>query len=253
MRRPFVAGNWKMNNTLSEARALMGELREQLSPQAAVDVAVFTPSTLLYPMGREIDGTAIALGAQNCHFEPSGAFTGEVSPRMIKEAGCTYVLVGHSERRQHFGEGGEILKLKLEAALRAGLDVIYCIGETHEQRQRGETEAVLDRQMAEVLHGELDAGRLTMAYEPVWAIGTGVTATSEQAQASHQFVRSKLASIFGPSGAAQMRIQYGGSVKPGNAAELMACPDVDGALVGGASLVAGDFVAIIAAAAAASR
>lgn len=253
MRRPFVAGNWKMNNTLTEARALMRELRDQLSPQAAVDVAVFTPYTLLYPMGREIDGTAIVLGAQNCHFEPSGAFTGEVSPRMIKQACCTYVLVGHSERRQHFGENGEILKLKLEAALQAGLDVIYCIGETLEQREQGQTEAVLDRQMAEVLHDGLDAGRLTLAYEPVWAIGTGVTATTEQAQASHEFVRSKLASIFGASGAAEMRIQYGGSVKPGNAAELMACPDVDGALVGGASLVAGDFVAIIAAAAAASR
>ena len=249
MRRAFVAGNWKMNCTLPEARAIMGELREQLSPQVEVDVAICAPHTLLYPMGKEIDGTAIALAAQDCHFESSGAFTGEVSPRMIRDAGCTYVILGHSERREHLGESGPLLERKVAAAMAAGLRVIYCVGETSSQRQGDETEAVLDRQMAEVLNDRLDAALLTVAYEPVWAIGTGLTATAGQAQEAHAFLRTRLATIFGDAAAAEVRIQYGGSVKPTNAAELMSCPDVDGALVGGASLVARDFVAIIAAAA----
>jgi len=238
-----------MNGTLTEARELMRGIRQELPQGIGIDVAVCTPFTLLYPMNKEIDGTTIQLGAQNCYFEPKGAFTGEISPRMLKEAGCTYVIIGHSERRQLFGEGGELLKRKVAAALGAGLHVIYCMGETLDQRQAGKTEAILKAQFHEALHRDLDAVRITLAYEPVWAIGTGLNATPEQAQAAHAYLRSMIAALWDESTGSAMRIQYGGSVKPGNAAELMACPDVDGALVGGASLSALDFVAIIRAAA----
>lgn len=250
-RQLLVAGNWKMHNTLDEARALMKELRKKLDPDLDVEVVVCTPFTLLYPMGREIDGTAIKVGAQNLYFEPKGAFTGEISPVMLKHAGCSYVIIGHSERRQHFGETGGLLRRKVVAAIEAGLDVIFCVGETLEQRESSATIRVLDRQIDEVLKPSLDASRVTMAYEPVWAIGTGRQATPEQAQEVHAFIRGKIKGIYGPEAADGMRILYGGSVKPGNAADLLACPDVDGALVGGACLVAEDFAAIISAAAAA--
>ncbi|NOT02782.1 MAG: triose-phosphate isomerase [Phycisphaerales bacterium] len=244
-RRGFVAGNWKMHNTLAEARELMKGLREALPKELPVDVAVCPPFTLLYPMGREIDGTAIKLGAQNTHFEAKGAFTGELSPAMLKAAGCTYVIIGHSERRQHFGERGDVLRRKVTAALAAGLGVIYCVGETLGERDARMTMGVVGGQLNEALVKEMDASRVTVAYEPVWAIGTGRNATPEQAQEVHAFIRSRLALTFGPEAAGGMRIQYGGSVKPDNAAALMGCPDVDGALVGGASLVAGDFARII--------
>jgi len=248
MRTPFVAGNWKMYNDLKAARELMAGLRSSVGKMQGVDVAVCTPFTLLYPMGKEIDGTNIRLGAQNCYFEPKGAFTGEISPDMLKAAGCTYVIIGHSERRHVFGETNDLLKRKVSAAQRAGLHVIYCIGELLAEREAGRTEAVVESQMREVLTPELDTNLLTLAYEPVWAIGTGKTATPEQAQAVHAFVRAKLGGIYGDGAAQRLRIQYGGSVKPSNAAELFACPDVDGGLVGGACLVAGDFAAIIRAA-----
>lgn len=247
-RRKFVAGNWKMHGTLAEARALMKALRESVPRELPADVAVFPPFTLLYPMGREIDGTSIRLGAQNTHHESKGAFTGEISAEMLKAAGCSYVIVGHSERRQHFGERGEVLRKKLGAALAAGLEIIYCVGETLGEREAGMTMGVVGGQLNEVLTGEADASRVTVAYEPVWAIGTGRNATPEQAQEVHAFIRSRLAATFGPEAAGRMRIQYGGSVKPDNAAALLRQPDVDGALVGGASLVAGDFARIIAAA-----
>lgn len=251
-RRYFIAGNWKMHNTLAEARALMKGIRETLPERLEVDVAVCPPSTLLYPMGKELDGTSIKLGAQNVHYEPKGAFTGEVSPDMLVAAGCTYVIVGHSERRQQFGESGELLRHKVAASLQVGLKVIFCVGETLSQREASETMGVVERQMDEALAPGIDLSHVTMAYEPVWAIGTGRQATPEQAQEVHAFIRGKIRSMYGGEAAEAMRIQYGGSVKPSNAAGLLACPDVDGALVGGACLVAESFVGIISAAAAAS-
>ena len=251
MRTPFVAGNWKMHKTLGEARALMGGLKELWQPAwDSVTVAVCTPATLLFPMGKEIDGTTIRLGGQNVYCQPQGAFTGELSPQMLRDAGCTYAIVGHSERRQHFGETNALLARKVTAAMEGGLEVIYCIGETLEQRESGAMPEVLTRQLEQVVSPVVDASKLTLAYEPIWAIGTGRTASPEQAQEAHAFIRGKLASIYDQATADGMILQYGGSVKPGNAAALLACPDVDGALVGGACLVAEDFAAIIAAAAA---
>ncbi|GJM26801.1 MAG: triosephosphate isomerase [Phycisphaerae bacterium] len=247
-RKPFVAGNWKMHNDLAAARELMAGLRAKLPNPLTVDVAVCTPATLLYPMGREVDKTEIKVGAQNCHFEAKGAFTGEISPPMVAAAGCTYVIIGHSERRHVFGETGEMLRKKVVAAQQAGLHVIYCIGEQLEERETGQTERVVESQLQEALSADLRTDLLTLAYEPVWAIGTGKTATPDQAQSVHAFVRAKLGGFFGESTAQQLRIQYGGSVKPGNAKSLFECPDVDGGLVGGACLVADDFVAIISAA-----
>jgi triosephosphate isomerase len=200
-------------------------------------------------MCREIEGTAIKLGAQNVHFEPQGAYTGEVSAPMLVDAGCNYVIIGHSERRQHFGEPNDLLAKKVRAAMSAGLKVIYCVGETLEQREAGQTQDVAAQQLEQVIGSDLDPAKLTVAYEPVWAIGTGRTATPGQAQEVHAFIRGWLGRTFGGGVADGLIIQYGGSVKPGNAAELMACPDVDGALVGGACLVAEDFAAIIRAAA----
>jgi len=249
VRRPFVAGNWKMHNTLSEARALMRGLRDGVAKYPPVDVAVCPPFTLLYPMCKEIDGTAIKLGAQNVYCEPKGAFTGEISPTMLRDAGCTYVIIGHSERRQHFGESGELLRRKVAAAIEAGLSVIYCVGETIEQRKAGRTTQVVEAQLTEAVSKTVDPARLTIAYEPVWAIGTGLTATAEQAEEVHAFLRGVLAGVYGKPTADGVRIQYGGSVKPDNAVSLMACPNVDGALVGGACLAADSFLAIIAAAA----
>jgi len=248
MRTPFVAGNWKMHKTLSEARTLMRRLGELWQPQwDGVNVAVCTPFTLLFPMGKEIDGTSIKLGGQNVYCKPEGAFTGETSPLMLRDTGCTYVIIGHSERRQHFGEGHDLLARKVTAAMEAGLEVIYCIGETLEQRESGRMQEVLNQQLDQVISPVVEASTLTIAYEPVWAIGTGRTASPEQAQEAHAFIRGRIGSIYDSAVAEGMVIQYGGSVKPANAAELMRCPDVDGALVGGACLVAEDFAAIIAA------
>ncbi len=246
MRTPFVAGNWKMHNDLAAGRELVAGLKAKVGKDCKIDVAVCTPFTLLYPLAAELKGSPIKLGAQNCYFEPKGAFTGEVSPQMLSAAGCTYVIIGHSERRHVFGETNDLLKKKVVAAQAAGLHVIYCIGELLAEREGGKTEQVVESQMAEVLSGDLKTDLLTIAYEPVWAIGTGKTATPDQAQAVHAFCRAKLGGIFGESTAQKLRIQYGGSVKPGNAAELFGCPDVDGGLVGGACLVAEDFAAIIA-------
>ena len=252
MRTPFVAGNWKMHKTLGEARELVRGIRQQLKPDLKVNVAVCPPFTLLHAIGQEIEGTPIRLGAQNVNWEAQGAFTGDISAAMLRDAGCTYVIIGHSERRHVFGETNQTLAKKVPAALAAGLEVIYCVGETLEEHEAGRTQAVVARQLDEVITSGLEASKLTIAYEPVWAIGTGKTARPEQAQWVHVFVRGKLAGIFNESVAASMVIQYGGSVKPSNARDLMSCPDVDGALVGGACLVAEDFAAIIAAAGEAS-
>jgi triosephosphate isomerase len=237
-----------MHNDLEAGRALIAGLREKVKPRTPVEVAACVPYTLLYPLGTEMQGTPFKLGAQNCYFEPKGAFTGEISAPMLKSAGCVYVIIGHSERRHVFGEQNELLRKKVLAAQAAGLHVIYCIGELLEEREDGKTNQVVETQLAEVLTADVRTDLLTVAYEPVWAIGTGRTASPEQAQEVHAFVRGKLGEIFGGPIASRLRIQYGGSMKPSNAESLFRCEDVDGGLVGGACLVADDFAAIIAAA-----
>jgi triosephosphate isomerase (TIM) len=248
-RRKFVCGNWKMHKTAAEAVQLIRELREKVGG-AAAQVAVAPPFTALAAVKQALAGSAIQLFAQNCHFEKQGAFTGEVSPPMLKDAGCDGVILGHSERRQYFAETDELVAKKLRAALAEGLHPIVCVGETLQERDAGRTWEVVSRQVRGALSG-LDAAtlqRITLAYEPVWAIGTGRTATSAQAQEVHGQIRGLLRELGGATAATAVRIQYGGSVKPENAAELLSQPDVDGALVGGASLKAADFAAILAAA-----
>jgi triosephosphate isomerase (TIM) len=249
MRRPFVAGNWKMYKTLKTARELMDELIPLLPKAAAMDVAICPPSPYLLPMQRAIDGTSIRLGAQNMWYDAEGAFTGEASPPMLLDCGCTYVILGHSERRHTIGKGEDdaLINRKVHAALTAGLTPILCIGETLEERDAGKTESVLTVQLKGGLAGVPadKAATVVVAYEPVWAIGTGRNATPQQAQEAHKHCRKVLAEMYNDATAQAVRIQYGGSVKPGNALELMSQPDVDGALVGGASLKASDFSEII--------
>ena len=215
-----------------------------------VEVGACPPFVYLLPVAEALSGSNVALGAQNMYFEAKGAFTGEISAQMLMDVGCRYAIVGHSERRQYFGETDETVNKRLLAALDAGLTPIVCIGETLAQRDADETEAVVTRQIQQGLDGltSEQASSLVIAYEPVWAIGTGRTATAGQAQEVHTFIRQRLADKFGPDPAGQVRIQYGGSVKPGNAAELLSQPDIDGALVGGASLQADSFGAIMRAA-----
>ncbi len=247
MRRPFVCGNWKMYKTTAEAAALVRELRGRLSDSAA-EVAVAPPFTALAPVKAALVGSPIKLYAQNCHFEKQGAFTGEISPAMLVEVGCDGVILGHSERRQLFGETDELVRKKLEAALGAGLLPIVCVGETLQEREANRTWEVVSRQVRAALEGQgaAAADKITLAYEPVWAIGTGKNATSAQAQEVHAQIRGLVRELCGLRAADQMRIQYGGSVKPDNAAELLGQADVDGALVGGASLKSDDFARIIA-------
>ncbi len=249
-RRPIVAGNWKMNKTSGEALALAGEIARALGDFEPVDVVLCPPFTALHAVGKAVAGTRIALGAQNLHWEKAGAFTGEIAAAQLLDAGCTHVIIGHSERRQFFGETDETVSRRLGAALAAGLAPIVCVGETLDQRKTGRTEAVIREQVQKGLAG-LDAealGRLVIAYEPVWAIGTGLTATPDQAQDTHAFIRGLLKSMAGEAVAGAVRIQYGGSVKPANAKELFGRPDIDGGLIGGASLDAASFVAIVKAA-----
>jgi triosephosphate isomerase (TIM) len=255
MRRPFVAGNWKMNLDLAAGRSLVNDLRTRLGASPPIDVAVCPPAIYLFPMAKAIADSAIRLGAQNCWSLPDGAFTGEVSVRMVKETGCTYVILGHSERRHTIGprdasghihgENDEMIAAKCRAVLAAGLTPIVCVGETLEERDAGQTEAVLTRQITGSLAGIDVSAKFVIAYEPVWAIGTGRNATTDQAEQAHLHIRTLLGERFGRGVAEETRIQYGGSVKPDNAAALMKCPNVDGALVGGASLKATDFAAII--------
>lgn len=249
-RKPFIAGNWKMNTTPAEAKALAEAVVGQLKGFAAADVALCPPFVCLETVRGAVQGTPVLLGAQNIHWEASGAFTGEVSAAMLKAVGCQVAIVGHSERRQFFGETDESVRKRLGAALAAGLQAIVCVGETLTEREGGQTKAVVERQVRAALQGlePAAAERLTVAYEPVWAIGTGKVATCAQAQEVHAQIRGLLAERFGGGAAGAIRIQYGGSVKPDNAKELLGQPDIDGALVGGASLKAGDFVAIVKAA-----
>ncbi|MBP6629087.1 MAG: triose-phosphate isomerase [Kofleriaceae bacterium] len=252
MRTPFVVGNWKLHKTIAEGLALVTDLKNQLAAVRTVQVGVAPPFTSLWSIARRLDDSPLLVAGQDCHWEERGAFTGEVSPSLLADAGARWVIVGHSERRQLFGDTDDGVGRKARAGLAAGLGVIVCVGETEAERDGGHTFAVVDRQLAGALSGlSADAAgeRLVIAYEPVWAIGTGRTATPGQAQEVHAHIRAALASRFGAAGAAAVRIQYGGSVKPQNAESLMAEPDIDGALVGGASLAAGDFVAIVKAAA----
>jgi triosephosphate isomerase len=244
-RKPIVAGNWKMHKRIGEAIDLAAEVKRGVAEISGVDVVLCPPFTALKPVGDLLRYSNVRLGAQNAHWESSGAFTGEVSMTMLADLGCAYVIVGHSERRALFGETDEVVRRKAAAALAAGLSPIVCLGETLEQREAGATEAVLAEQMAGSLAGlEAEMARVVLAYEPVWAIGTGRTATAEQAQAAQAFIRERLREAAGPGVARLVRIQYGGSVKPQNAAEIFGRPDVDGGLIGGASLEAASFVEI---------
>jgi triosephosphate isomerase len=246
VRRKFVCGNWKMHKTVGEAVALVGELRAGLADAAAVQVAVAPPYTALHAVGGALAGSPVELAAQDVHWEAQGAFTGAVSPAMLADVGCRHAIVGHSERRQLFGETDDGVRRKVAALFAANVLPIVCVGETLAEREAGRTLEVVERQVRAALAGLPAAalGSLTVAYEPVWAIGTGKTATSGQAQEVHAAIRNILRELGGSAGDA-VRIQYGGSVKPENAAELMSQPDVDGALVGGASLKAKDFIAIV--------
>ena len=249
-RRKLVAGNWKMNTTLAEAKALAAGIAKGVGTSTAVDVAVCPPYPWLLPVAEAIKGSAVALGAQDASAEKKGAFTGEVSPAMLVECGCKYAIVGHSERRHVVGESDSSINQKVHTALEEGLHVILCIGETLAERDRQLGERVFQRQVYAATSGLTDEQfrRLVIAYEPVWAIGTGHTATPDQAQAAHQFVRTKLASLHGDKIAGALPILYGGSVTAENAAGLVSQPDVDGALVGGASLKADSFLGIVKAA-----
>lgn len=250
IRKKFVAGNWKMNTTSAGARALAEGVRDQLAGFDRVEVALCPPFPYLSLVADVVRGSAIAVGAQDVYPEPQGAFTGEVNAEMLLDVGCRYVIVGHSERRSIIGEKDELLNRKARHALQHGLHVIFCVGETLEQREANQTESVLDNQLTWGLRDipKDQTSRLIIAYEPVWAIGTGRNATAQQAQQAHVFIRWRFAELFDNESAQRLVIQYGGSVKPENAAELMGQPDVDGALVGGASLKADSFVAIVKAA-----
>ena len=235
MRRPIIAGNWKMNMTPSEARALVEELKP-LVKDAKCEVVVCPPYVDLSAVSELIKGSNIRLGAQNIHWAEKGAFTGEVSANMLKELGVEYAIIGHSERRQYFGETDETVNARAKAAIAAGITPIICVGESLEERESGRTEAKVSGQVKKDLEGE-----------PIWAIGTGKTATDEQANETIGMIRATVAGMFGKETAEALRIQYGGSMKPSNARSLMAMPEIDGGLIGGASLKPNDFATIIAA------
>jgi triosephosphate isomerase len=243
MRRPFIAANWKMNKTAPEAVDFVQSFLPLVKDVNDAEIVIAPPFTALHAVSSKIKGTNVALSAQNVYYEEKGAFTGEVSPVMLKDAGCEYVIIGHSERRQYFYESDEIVNKKIKSAQKNGLKAIFCIGETLSQREGGKTFDVLNSQIEKGLK-EIDASGIVAAYEPVWAIGTGKTATPDQAQEAHLHIRSRLMNLVGEA-ADKIRILYGGSVTPENVDSLMACPDVDGALVGGASLKPDSFERIV--------
>ncbi len=246
-RKPLIAGNWKMNGTPADGAELARGLRDLLLDPPAVDVAVFPPFLSIGPAVEALKATTVVVGGQDLHAEASGAYTGNVSGPMLKAAGCGSVLIGHSERRTYEKESGELLAAKVRAALAAELTPIFCCGETLEQRDAGKALDVVRQQLAEGLGGltATELGRVTIAYEPVWAIGTGRVATPQQAQEVHAAIRAWVGLTWDAGSARAMRILYGGSVKPANVAGIMAEPDIDGALVGGASLKADSFAAIV--------
>ncbi|MHC4742323.1 MAG: triose-phosphate isomerase [Planctomycetota bacterium] len=252
MRKPFIAGNWKMNMDSASSVALAAGVAEGSADVAgqSVDVAVCPPFVYLQGVTGAVSSSNVAVGAQDVFYEEKGAFTGEISAAMLKDIGCTYVLCGHSERRHVIGETDELVNKKLNAAIAGGLLPILCVGELQSEREAGATEEVVGRHVREGLAGvgAEKVGAVTIAYEPVWAIGTGLTATPEQAQEVHVYIRRLLEELYGSKIAEETRIQYGGSAKPENAAELLGCADIDGLLVGGASLKTEAFLAIIQAA-----
>jgi triosephosphate isomerase len=249
MRKKIVAGNWKMNKTLEEGVALVSEIvnmvRDEVRGEA--EIIIFPPFIHLQPLQNLLKGSRIATGGQNCHQESKGAFTGEISAEMLRSVGAGFVLAGHSERRQYSGETEKLLAAKVDAAIAAGLTPIYCCGETLDERNASKHFEVIERQVKDGLfHLQAAAvAKLVIAYEPVWAIGTGVNASNEQAQEIHAFIRGLLEKKYGRETASATRILYGGSVKPDNAAELFACADIDGGLIGGASLSSRSFTDII--------
>lgn len=248
MRRPFIAGNWKMNLNRQQAVELAKAVVAKSADYGAVDLAVCPPSLYIDAVGQTLAGSSVGLGAQNMYHEASGAFTGEISAAMLIDLKCRYVILGHSERRHILGETDEQINRKVMAALNAGLTPIVCVGELLSEREAGQTAEIIRRQFDGSLAGlsEEQMKRVVIAYEPVWAIGTGKVATPEQAQEVHLDLRKLIASRYNSGTAEAVRIQYGGSVKPSNAADLLSQPDIDGALVGGASLKAEDFLGIAA-------
>lgn len=251
MRKKVIAGNWKMNNDINSTVNLISEIKKELNAKSFdADVIVCPPFTSLETAYALVKGSVVKLGAQNMYFEESGAFTGEISPSMLKSAGCEYVILGHSERRTIFHESDQTINKKIKTAVKHNLKPIFCIGETLDEREKGITFKVIETQVRNGLDGltQSELSNLIVAYEPVWAIGTGRNATPQQAQEVHQFIRGLVAKLYSQSFADQLVIQYGGSVKSDNAKELLSQPDIDGALVGGACLKADSFVKIILAA-----
>ncbi len=250
MRKPIVAGNWKMNKTLEESETLATDVRNAVANMSGVDVVICPPFTALDRVAKALEGSTVELGAQDMHWEAEGAFTGEVSAQMLLTCGCRYVILGHSERRTYFGETDTTVNQKLTACLASDLSPIVCVGETLEERESEVTEKVIRRQVTGGYNGlsSENAGRTVVAYEPVWAIGTGLTATPEQAEDVHRVIRSQLSELYSEELGNSIRIQYGGSVKPENAAELFGQLDIDGGLIGGAALDAASFAAIVGAA-----
>ena len=245
MARKLIAGNWKMNGLRQGGADLAGDLAGRATGPFGCDMLVCPPVTLLGPVGEALQGSGVALGGQDCHPARSGAYTGDISAEMLADAGCRYVIVGHSERRAGHGEDDAVVRAKAEAVVSAGMTPIVCVGETEAQRGAGQALAVIEAQVTGSLPVGVDGASMVIAYEPVWAIGTGQTATPADVAEVHGHIRGLLERLFGGAAAAgSLRILYGGSVKPGNAAELLAVANVDGALVGGASLDAGDFWAI---------
>ena len=247
MRKPLIAGNWKMNMTIEQSVSMVESLKEKVKDVTAVEIMIAPPYTALSAVAQAVKDSNIQLGAQNLHFEKSGAYTGEISPGMLKEIGCNWVIIGHSERRQYFGCTDEIVNRKLKTAVSEGLKPVVCIGETLQERETGKTFDILRKQLDGGLKdlSEAEQNALTVAYEPVWAIGTGKTATSEQAEEAHSFIRQKLSEMYGQEFSESVRILYGGSVKPANISELMKQNNLDGGLVGGASLDPDSFASII--------
>jgi triosephosphate isomerase len=246
-RRPLIAGNWKMYKTGPQAAELARKLESLVSDIVDVDVMVAPPFTALGTVAEILRESVIHVGGQDLFWEEEGAYTGEISASMLKAGGCTYVIIGHSERRQYFGETNATVNRKVRAALRGGLIPVVCVGESEAEREANQTFSVVEKQLKEGLEGlsSDEVPNLTIAYEPVWAIGTGKTATTDQAQEVHQFIRERIEAAHGNSIAKDLRILYGGSVKPGNISDLMVMADIDGALVGGASLNADSFAAIV--------
>jgi triosephosphate isomerase len=246
-RKPIIVGNWKMHKTISETRTTLSAIRAGVQDVDSVEIGVAPPFTSLAAAGEVLSASNVALAAQNMHPAESGAYTGEISPPMLLDAGATHVILGHSERRALFGETDDLIAAKLRAALEHELIPILCIGETQEQREADDTVGVVTGQLAGALRDQRGASleSLVVAYEPVWAIGTGLTATPAQAQQVHGIIRDFLSDLIGSTVAEHLRIQYGGSVKPDNAADLLGQPDIDGALIGGASLEAESFAAIV--------